>query len=456
MNRVPSRFLVSLILAVLRIVASITPARADDSLKTINNPGGGQIIYGPLSDESTMQGAMRTMLHNIHGHFGDRPQIGKFFQTPARDSVATFFTLTAANQGGKRIAGLVIVSMPRDAKPAAAVLYDDASRFSKTLNPMMGRLNEAWHRDAARSAPPPQSPSAHGHEGVAQPLHQTRFSDNSGSIGLPTGWQITGAGGGTVHVAGPHGEELHLGVIFQGIYDPRNPRTRGMIDYLNKARQPYYIYPYGDDLVKSWLAVLQQGHQRDHTPTPSFRVTSGQNAQPNPYETAAVLVQGDFDAHDARGTLISSVRLGAMRPTGGAQWALTLNRESVPKQLADEEWPTIVAMVNSYRQNGAEIQRQTNIIIQNINANAAAARARAAATSDANDRHNADVEARWDDNAKYNKSFENYQLDRTVIQDNERNERGTTGYQYGDELVRSDPNRFQYVPTQDFLKGVDY
>ena len=177
--------------------------------------------------------------------------------------------------------------------------------------------------------------------------------------------------------------------------------------------------------------------------------------QPSPYETAAALVLGDFDANNGRGPLVSSVRIGAMKPTG-AQWALNVNRVSIPKQLADEEWPTVVAMVNSYRQNGAEIQRQTNIVIQNIHDIGAAATARAEATSKANDRHNADVEARWDDNAKYNKSFENYQLDRTVVQDNDRNERGTAGYPLADALVRSNPNRFQYVQTQDLMKGVDY
>jgi hypothetical protein len=54
---------------------------------------------------------MGTMLRNIHGHFGDRPQIGKFFQTRGSDSIATFFTLTAKLQGNKPMAGLVIVSL---------------------------------------------------------------------------------------------------------------------------------------------------------------------------------------------------------------------------------------------------------------------------------------------------------------------------------------------------------
>ena len=455
MNRVRFTFQVSVLLLLLWFVPFLSPVRAEDGLKTINNPGGGQIVFGPLPDETSMQHAMGTMLHTLHGHFGSRPQVGKFFQTPAKDSIATFFTLTATSLGGRRVAGMVIVSMPRGTKPAAALLYDDADRFGKTLNPMLKTLNEAWHTEAAKSAPTSPSPGTHGPEGVAQPLRQTGFPDNSGSIGLPAGWRITSAGGGAVHVAGPHGEEVHLGGMFQQIYDPRSPQTRGMLDYLNKAHRPYFVCPYGGDLVRSWMTVAQQAHQQNNTPAPTFRTTSGRNIQPSPYESAAVLVLGELDMNNGKGPLLASVKIGAMKPTG-AQWALNINIVGAPKQYADEEWPTLVAMVNSYRQNGAEIQRQTNIVIQNIHDIGAAATARAEATSKANDRHNADVEARWDANAKYNESFENYQLDRVVIQDNERNERGTTGYQWGDALVRSNPERFQYVPTQDFLRGVDY
>ena len=130
-----------LIIAVLCAAAFLAPARAaDNSLKTIDNPGGGQIIYGPLNDQSSLKDAMVAMLRNIHGHFGDRPEIGKLFQTRGSDTLATFFTVTAKTQGGKQFAGLVIVSMPSGSKPAAAVIYDEAARFGKTMNPMMKKL----------------------------------------------------------------------------------------------------------------------------------------------------------------------------------------------------------------------------------------------------------------------------------------------------------------------------
>jgi len=122
-------------------------AEVSDGLKTINNPGGGQVVYGPLDDVKSMRDAMATMLKNVHGHFGEKPQIGKFFHARNSDSVATFFNVTATKQGGKRIAGQVIVSMPTGVAPAAAVLYDDESRFGKTEPALMKKLSEAWQKD---------------------------------------------------------------------------------------------------------------------------------------------------------------------------------------------------------------------------------------------------------------------------------------------------------------------
>ena len=74
----------------------------------------------------------------------------------------------------------------------------------------------------------------------------------------------------------------------------------------------------------------------------------------------------------------------------------------------------------------------------------------------ANDAHNASVEANWDSRDKHSQDFSNYLLDQTVIQDSQRNERATVWNQYADTLVKADPNRYQYVPTKDFIKGIDY
>src|SRR5882762_2030272 len=98
MNQARPRLLVRAIFILFCIATFLAPAKGDDGLKTIKNPGGGQVIYGPLDDASSLKDAMIFMLKNIRGHFGDRPQIGKIFQTPDHESIATFFTLTAKTQ----------------------------------------------------------------------------------------------------------------------------------------------------------------------------------------------------------------------------------------------------------------------------------------------------------------------------------------------------------------------
>src|SRR5579862_8135251 len=111
MVRVQPQLLTRFTVALMCMTAAALPIRAQD-LKTIDNPGGGQIVYGPLKDQASLPAALGIVLRAIHGRFGDRPRIGRLFQAKNSDSVATFFTLTPTAQGARRIAGLVIVCKP--------------------------------------------------------------------------------------------------------------------------------------------------------------------------------------------------------------------------------------------------------------------------------------------------------------------------------------------------------
>jgi hypothetical protein len=154
--------------------------------------------------------------------------------------------------------------------------------------------------------------------------------------------------------------------------------------------------------------------------------------------------------------MASSLLVSALRPITGGTWAITVNQGSIPKQLADKEWPTITAIANSWRQNGAVIQAQTQAEIGRIKQIGANAKAQADAAHAAEDAHNASVEARWDSQARSNQNFSNYLLDQTVVQDNNTGGHATVWNQYADSLVKNDPNRYQYVQTPDFMKGIDY
>jgi hypothetical protein len=42
------------------------------------------------------------------------------------------------------------------------------------------------------------------------------------------------------------------------------------------------------------------------------------------------------------------------------------------------------------------------------------------------------------------------------VRDTENGDRGTVSNSYADSLVRGNPDRFQYVPNQEMIRGQDY
>jgi ABC-type proline/glycine betaine transport system substrate-binding protein len=57
---------------------------------------------------------------------------------------------------------------------------------------------------------------------------------------------------------------------------------------------------------------------------------------------------------------------------------------------------------------------------------------------------------------RFSKSFQNIQLDQTELQDNEQKTRGAVPNALADAWVKANPDRYQTVPSQDFLKGTDF
>jgi hypothetical protein len=480
MNRKMGEFAIMAALLFLA-AASMAQAQSNSGIKTIDNPGGGQVVYGPMTNITSQRDAIVAMLRYVHKHFGDRPQIGKFFQARGSDSIATFFQLTAMNQGKKPIAGMVIVSVPQGAKDGvAAVLYDDAGRFGKTQPAMMKELNAAWHQESAKMVSASRasagsggasgayesrasgSSRGNGPGGVfgsnepatsSQRLHLATNGDNSGSIGLPDGWHVTGGGGGSLLADGPRGEWIKMGILNQNIYDPHTQQGAKMIDYLRRGSTPFFACALSSDLAADYLCVANQARQRKQMGPLTMRVLS---TKASPDQPNAVAMLAEIDAHDGKGVMLSSMKVGAQRE-GPGSWILTVSEARIPKAIADGEWSTISAMIMTYRQNSATIQRETTAVINQINATAEAGRSLAAAKSAANDAHNKQVDENWDQQAKQNKAFENYTLDYAVLHD--PSDGGTYGratYPTADALVKADPDHFQIAATQDLIKGLDY
>jgi hypothetical protein len=157
MNQRCNRFLALVCSAILCAGAATLAASAGDGLKTVQNPGGGRIVFGSLEGQLAPQTAMGQVLHQVSLYCGDRPQLGRLLQNRSGDILAAFFTVTAKKQDGGQLAGLALVSVTKDGKAISAVLSDRADRFPSSINSLFQRLKQEI--GTAQSSPAPQQAS---------------------------------------------------------------------------------------------------------------------------------------------------------------------------------------------------------------------------------------------------------------------------------------------------------
>ena len=415
----------------------------DDALKTIDNPGGGEVVYGTIDNQHTPQDAMAFMLRQVHGHFGDRPQVSNVFQVRGSTSYAAFFTLLDKTQGNKPIAGEVIVSMPTGGQPVAAVLSDDAQNFTHSQPVLLQKLNAAWQ---TANAAAPTTASANTPSGLP-PMHRVTAGDRSVYINLPDGWKLLSVAGGSVSAQGPNGEKLGLGLMVQGI---RNPGVRDQFAGLRGGAAPV-TYPFGGDLFAAYVSIVNQTRRNQNQPAGTFQLTKS-----IPLPGGAIEAHFNSDLHDGFGPRVGTARINEIGSRGQATYAMGISNSSLPNTVAAAETPTLMAIIQSASQDQKVVQGEQRQVMSSIAAAGARANAQAAAADQRREASAAAFDASMSNIDRQSKAMQNYTLDRSQIQDNDVNGRATVSNGLADALVRSDPTRYQVVPPSAFLKGVDY
>jgi len=449
---------------------------SDSTLKIVNGPSGGQFAYGSLTGQRTKTDAMVYMLRDIHRYFGDKPQVGKFFQSRNGESLATFFTLNA--KGGKQMAGLVLITVHENSPVQVAVLYDYADHFASSEPSLMNALSVEQKGPGApsgatevASAQRQATASPISQKSGPEHLNMVTGGDRSAVIGIPAGWRLTSVyGGGQLTADGPHGEMVEFGILYQQIVDPtRNNRlTNGIPGYNNT---PHLTCPLTRDLYSAWVSVSNQARRIKGLPPGTYTLI-GQKNLPGGPGAQLLPVQAIYtvDFHDGVGPRKGSAGIFPYSPLGSPTWAMNVSSSNVPMQYAESEEATILAMVHSYSQDANVIAREGRADLgriqeegrrTQIQVDAANARREASNQSyeaqrrqfnqnvSAIDQHNADID--WQ-----SKINQNYILDRSVIRDSADTVHATGGNNLADALVRSNPTKLEYVPNQQLIQGVDY
>ena len=389
--------------------APLAPAdapHADLALKSVPSPDGGRIEYGQVEGQTTEAGAMGAVLRSLHNQFGDRPQVGRLFQVHGTQSVAAFFSVGKKSQGGGQIAGLIIVAKATSDHVEAALVSDEAARFPKTLSPMMKTLFGVWH--------PLEAAAAHtvglGASAPA-PLRQITLPDRSASVGLPDGWKIVPNMSlmGTIVASGPQGESADLGVTFLAA-DTNNPRVQQTLQTLRNGglRNTSYAtgtyYPYGADMSKTFVYLMQNLRHKARLPEASYNFISVTPA-PGTAQERCVRMAGTVNLGDGKGSRELNVVYCTTPPTPAAGvWLSVAYMTSAPVQIASAERATLGAILQSFNVNMSVVDAQSARIagpaIEHIHAIGKAAANQAAAAHERNDIQNSSVYKHWDDHGQ--------------------------------------------------------
>jgi hypothetical protein len=445
-------------------------AALGQGLTRINPPGGGMIMYGQVQGQSTEAGAMGYILKNLHQSIGEKPQVGKLFDVRGTDSVATFFNITRRDQGpGKpplKVSGMLIATKVSSDHVEAAVVSDDAARFNKTLPGMMKTLMAQWHPMADARATAGSSGGGGGGADSAAQLRTVTTQDQSASIGLPAGWQLSPnqGGGGTIVVGGPNGEWVSLDLTL-GATDPNNPaaqRTRQIVangGLRNTVYANAFYYPYGGDPGRTFVDVVHHMEQKGGMRPADFKIASESSAQLMP-NARCFHLEGTADFHDGKGPneLNDIYCIGPEGRAGG--WGSYVFGYTAPQAVAEKERATLEAIVQSFHMNQRVVNQEAAKIagpsITNSMRIGQMVNQRVQATHQAEDIHNSSVYQHWDSIDRRSQEFGNYQLGYAVVADTGNNAHGTLWADDAAALVQSNPDKYEYVSAPNYWKGIDY
>jgi len=453
-KRLPAGAAIGLVLGLFQM----WDGRAQGALQTINTPQGGKIIYGEVEGQTTEAGAMASLLRSIHSEYGERPQVGKLFQVRNSQSVAAFFSVTKRNGGNGQWEGLILATKVTTDHVQAALILDDVSRFASSHDSLMKTLFGVWHPFAGASTAGANS----GSRSSAGSLKQFVLPDHSASVSLPDGWQVNPkrSGGGTIYAAGPNGETAALGMAIQ-VWDPRNPRVAQILrnGQGNPQDGKLLFLPYGGEPAAAYTNLIQMERRRAGLPPADFQIASS-TPVPARSPRRGAQITGQVDFKDGKGPRELVAIYYDDPPWAKGCWWCSLYVTTAPSAVAGQERAALAAVLQSFRvdqnvvnQEGAKLAQPE---IDRIHAIGAASKAQADAAHERNDIQNSSVYQHWDDMDQRSKSFSDYQLGYSVVQDNAANTHGTYWNADADALVAQDPQRYEYVTAPNYWKGVDY
>ncbi|HXX18850.1 MAG TPA: hypothetical protein VEJ46_05570 [Candidatus Acidoferrum sp.] len=415
------------------LVATQPLAASAASFKTIRNPGGGTIVYGPLSGQLSYQAALSETLKQVEADYGDKPEMGNLLQSRTGSFWEGFFSLTNKDHGGAKMTGLVIVYAPPTGTAGGATLIDTADNFPKSLKSMFQLLVQqvtsgakgttASGSSGASAASTPAVVSNVKSAPAAQ-LTAVNFPDGSARIGLPQGWVVAHAQQGDVAAKGPSGEMLRFGLRIPAV-NASGGRGGNLM-----------AIPYNSDPATVFTQLFTQAAQRQRIQPPTINITNTQNLGPQNF-----FIYADIDKHDGQGqqSVIAHVVKSPMMMN---EFQVTISDIAGPVQVMTQESATIAEIFSSYSLNNQQMLAITNSQIQQGLMQEKATIGMVQQSMESSDR--------------MAQGMSDYLRGESVFVDNDTGTRYRGPDDLATALSNANPNRFQTVPLSQYIPGVDF
>jgi hypothetical protein len=273
-------------------------------------------------------------------------------------------------------------------------------------------------------------------------------------------------------VRGPNGEQIGIDMIRNAV-DPTNPFQVNM-RRMHAAPPPgSLVYPFRGDLNKDFINIFQAWRRAGGQGPAKIQVDKiepMQAAQGN----HCVHAMGHMDP-DGKGMQAFNDMMCAIDPIASfGGYSVMLDHALLPNAVADKEQDLQKAIIATYKMNeqvvnqqmaaqmkqkqqsDKQIEASAQQYIGQIHQIGQQATARMNASEAANSAEQASWNAGQDANAKNTQGFSNYLLDQSVVQNKSTGGHSTDWNSTADALVKTNPNRYQYVDTPNYIKGTDY
>jgi hypothetical protein len=306
-------------------------------------------------------------------------------------------------------------------------------------------------------------------------LHRVTLPDNTASVGIPDGWKVDpGCAGGTMSITGPHGDVVDLNLSPTAL-DPTNRMVQQMqrSGTQKAAIAKAVVYPSNVDLAKAFPIIFDLIFRIGGVQGSANLQIAKAEQIPAPKGQRCVHVTGQSH-RDGKGIYEINSVLCSSTPGPTGMYGFNLFHSAIAIAFADQERATATAIVASFQVNKAlinqrvaaatapviaamnkQVEAQAAQAIGNIHQIGQQTTARINASEAANNTQNAAWNAGQNTNAQKAQGFSNYLLDQTVVQNNNTGGHSTDWNSTADALVKTNPNRFQYVDTPNYIKGTD-